>query len=68
MRLNRPRAALRDCDRALELNPDSGKADALINRKEQLQDFPCNILVTQCEIVYSNYSSLFSSVHFVSTF
>ena len=29
MRLNRPRAALRDCGRALELNPDSGKADAL---------------------------------------
>eukprot|EP00435_Cladocopium_sp_Y103_P036934 s1998_g9.t1 len=26
MRLNRPRAALRDCGRALELNPDSGKA------------------------------------------
>ena len=26
MRLNRPRAALRDCSRALELNPDSGKA------------------------------------------
>lgn len=26
MRLNRPRAALQDCGRALELNPDSGKA------------------------------------------
>lgn len=26
LQLQRPEAALRDCDRALELNPDSGKA------------------------------------------